>query len=85
MRPSVTLPGILGDIASLFPDTSLLSPIPILGTLVGNLDAVARKLRVWSGAFAFTNECATRFIKQGYNDGKAELGRHLRLTAKLNW
>ncbi len=85
VRPSVTLPGILGDIASLLPDTSLLPPISILGTLVGNLDAVTRKLRVWSGTFAFTREFANRYIKQGYADGKSALERHLRFTAKLNW
>lgn len=85
VRPSVTLPGILGDIASLLPDTSLLSQIPILGDFAGKLDAVAQKLRVWSGTFAFTREFANRFIKQGYADGKSALERHLRFTAKLNW
>lgn len=85
VRPSVTLPGILGDIASLLPDTSLLSQIPILGDFAGKLDAVAQKLRVWSGTFAFTREFANRYIKQGYADGKSALERHLRFTAKLNW
>ena len=84
VRPSVTLPGILDNIASLLPDTSFLSQIPILEDLAGKLDAVARKLRVWSGTFAFTRECAKRFLWQGYFDGLTAL-RHLRMTEKLNW
>ena len=84
VRPSVTLPGILDNIASLLPDTSRLSPIPILGTLAGKLDDLTRKLRIWSGTFAFTSECAKRFIRQGYFDGLSAL-RPLRLTEKLNW
>ena len=84
VRPSVTLPGILGDVADLLPDLGILSPIPVLGTLSNGLERLARQLRIWSGTLAFDREYAERYIKQGHADGLAAL-RGLRPREKLNW
>ena len=84
IRSSTTLRGIFDGLSGFVPDAGLMSDIPFVGPLAGNLGAVGRKLRSWSGVFAFNSACVSQFIQQGYADGMAAL-RHLRPKEKLNW
>ena len=68
VRPSATLRGKFDGLCDLVPD-------------VGSL---GRRLRSWSGVFAFDSEYTKRFIRQGYADGMVAL-RRLRPEEKLKW
>ena len=84
IRPSVTLRGIFDGFSDFIPDMDLFRNVPLVGSLVDNVDAIRRKLRSWSGVFAFTGDCARSFIRQGYADGMVAL-RALRPKVKLKW
>ena len=68
VRPSATLRGMFDGLCDLVPD-------------VGSL---GRRLRSWSGVFAFDSAYTDKFIRQGHADGMAAL-RCLRPKEKLTW
>lgn len=74
LRPSKTLPGVLGDLAGLVPDVSRVKRVPLVGTLAEGVESVARLLLAWSGTFAFDGAFARRYIARGHADGLAALG-----------
>jgi predicted acylesterase/phospholipase RssA len=82
VRPSSTLQGIFGDMATFLGNTGGLADL--LGSFGTRFDRMARQLRIWSGTLSFDRTFADRYMRQGYADGFATL-RHLRPKVKLNW
>lgn len=81
VRPSSTLPGVLGDLAGFVPDVSPVKGIPVVGTLAEGVGAVVRLLLAWSGTFAFDGSFARRYVSRGHADGLSALGALPRLLA----
>ncbi len=73
VRPSSTLPGVLGDLAGLVPDVTLAKSLPIVGTLAEGLQSFVRLLLAWSGTFAFDGAFARKYVARGHADGMAAL------------
>lgn len=82
VRPSATLPGVLGDVAELLATAGELSKLLI--PLGNPLNGMARQLRIWSGTLSFDREHANRYLRQGYQDGLKTL-RQLQPRQRLNW
>ena len=74
VRPSSTLPGVLGDLAGLVPDVGRARRLPVVGTLAEGVESIARLLLAWSGTFAFDGRFARRYIARGHADALAALG-----------
>lgn len=73
VRPSSTLPGVLGNLAGFVPDVAPVRDLPLVGTLAEGVQSVVRLLLAWSGTFAFDGAFARRYIARGYADGLAAL------------
>lgn len=73
VRPSSTLPGVLGNLSGLVPDVARVRRLPLVGTLAEGVQSVVRLLLAWSGTFAFDGSFARRYIARGHADGLAAL------------
>ena len=84
VRPRSSLRGPLDVANDLLSSVGFLNDFPMVGTLVQNVEALSRQIRIWSGTLAFNRDCARQFIMQGYIKGMTAL-RQLKPRAKLNW